>query len=281
MMCANLVCARYREISDFLARLLKLLNLIMISNDSSGVTSSIKVISTLTGVVRHVAHLGNTTSVIADRTISIDGKTSSHGRQDTKSSSSNTKHTSKSIRDIDGQAKSRDRDNAGLVTKSKTVDNIGGGTSLASLSTLTNRRVSEGSEVLSDVTNNKTGPETNGNADEDVPVLDTNNTRNVEGRRKEEESSNKSDRGHEDGRDKKLTLKSGLNLSISRDNEHVGGNERGDPRHDETKREDDKGEHKSSPVVVEIGTDSRSNNHGSARTLSKRTEKISTHTSDI
>lgn len=93
--------------------------------------------------------------------------------------------------------------------------------------------------------------------------------------------SKESNRGHKDGRNKELTLKSRLNLNISRNDKEVSSNERGDPRDNQTKREKDKREVKSRPVVGDGRTRSSSNNHGSTRTLSKRTEEISTHTSDI
>jgi hypothetical protein len=252
-----------------------------LANGSGSVTSSIEVISANSGLLRHVAHLSDTTGVVADRTISINSKTSGHGREDTEGSSGNTVHAGKRVRDIDSHTHSSNRDDTGLITKSKTVDNVGGGTSLTSLSKLTDGAVSEGSVVLSDVTDKKTSPETAQDAEEDVVVLNINNTRDSEGGGKENHGSEERDGSHDDGGNKELTLKSRLNLNISRNDEEVSSNERSQPRDNKTERKENNGEHKGLPVVEESRTADGRNNHGSTASLTEGAEQISTHTGNI
>lgn len=70
----------------------------------------------------------------------------------------------------DGHGKGQDGDNAALVAQSKTKDNVGGGTSGAALGNLTDGSVGVGGVVLGDDSNEKTRPETNGNAAEDLDI---------------------------------------------------------------------------------------------------------------
>mmetsp|Transcript_14380 Transcript_14380/g.17247 ORF Transcript_14380/g.17247 Transcript_14380/m.17247 type:complete len:271 (-) Transcript_14380:161-973(-) len=94
------------------------------SNSSSRVTSSVQFVRVLAYVLWHARHLSNSTSIVGDRPISINGQPSSQGHQDTKSSACNTEHTTEGVSKEHGNAQADDRDDSRLVTQSETVNDV-------------------------------------------------------------------------------------------------------------------------------------------------------------
>lgn len=128
----------------------------------------------------HFAHFDDTTSIVGNRTVSIDSKTNGHGGKHTESTKSNTKHTKKSVANEGGDSKENNGDNGREVTESQTLDDIGGSTSRARSSNLLNRGVFVRSVVFGDVTNDHTRPETSQTAVESVDGSSFFNTEEVD-----------------------------------------------------------------------------------------------------
>lgn len=139
-----------------------------LTNSSSGVTSGIELIGSFSNGLTHFTHFNNTTSVIRNGTVGIDSKTNSHGGEHTKSTESNTEHTEEGVANESGDGKEDNGNNGGEVTKSQTLDNVGGSTSFARSSNLLNGGVFVRSVVFGDVTNDQTRPETSQTAEESV-----------------------------------------------------------------------------------------------------------------
>jgi len=139
--------------------------------DSGGsVTSGIEVISVLTDLFIEVGHLSDTTGIVRDGSVAVNGEGNGKAAEHANGSKSNTVHASELKGDEDGDGEAEDGDNAGKVTEGKTVDDVGGGTVLASFSELTSGCVLFGGVVLSDEANEKTGPETHDDADVAPPL---------------------------------------------------------------------------------------------------------------
>mmetsp|Transcript_24165 Transcript_24165/g.21217 ORF Transcript_24165/g.21217 Transcript_24165/m.21217 type:complete len:320 (+) Transcript_24165:362-1321(+) len=131
-----------------------------LTNSSSGVTSSIKSISSVSGFLTKFSHFGNTTSIIRDGTISIDSQTDGKIGEHTKSSKGNTEKTKSLVGDVSGNTEEDDGDNAGEVSQSKTVDDVGGSTSLAGFRDFLDGLVGVGGIVFSQDTDHQANNET-------------------------------------------------------------------------------------------------------------------------
>ena len=256
-----------------------------LSNSGGGVTGGIESVSALTDVVSHTSHLGDTSGVIADRTIGIDGKTDGHGGEDSEGGGGDSVHTGEGVGNVDGDSESEHGDDDGLVSEGKTIDDVGGGTSLTSVGDLTHGGVRVRGVVLGDVSDDETSPETTGNADEHLPVggvdqVSGGGGTDVEVGGEEEVTEEVHNGGLDDGGDEELTLERGLDVFLVLDDDEVRGDERSDHAHNDTRSGDHDGEDKVTPVLVKVGRLGR-DDHGSASRLGERSEKIGSHTGDI
>lgn len=141
-----------------------------LSDGSGGVTSGIKVISSLTNSFIEVGHLSNTASIVRNGAISINRESNGEAAEHANGSESDTIHSSEMEGNKNGDSETEDGDDAGEVSEGETVDDIGGSTVFAGFSELTGRGVLLGSVVLSDKSDEETGPETEDNADVALPL---------------------------------------------------------------------------------------------------------------
>jgi hypothetical protein len=77
-----------------------------------------------------LAHLSDTTGVIRDWAIGIDGETERESRKHTEGSKSNTEHIKHFVGHVSGHSQNNGWDNAREISESKTEDDVSGGTSL-------------------------------------------------------------------------------------------------------------------------------------------------------
>jgi len=248
-----------------------------LTNSGGSVTSGIKGISSLADILMKVAHLSNTTSIIRDRTVTINSEGNRKAAKHTDGRQSNTVHSSPVESEHDGDSEADNGDDGGHVTEGETLDDVGGGIVGASTSELAGGAIGVGGVVLSGETNQKTGPETKHDAtvsspwgcivcvvselDHEVFGEDVNNTN---------EHS-----GHQNGGDDKLHLELELNGTVIDVSE-----EGGDERSTNTNGSNNHGE--VSSISGHKNFDGGAgNNKSGAGGLSKGTEKISTHTSNI
>ena len=134
------------------------------ANGGRGVASRVQGIGFETNTGRHFTHFGHTTGVVADRSKDINGQTSRECGEHTKCTKSNAVHAGlpKSNKDNDGD--DHDGGNGGFVSKSKTINDVGGGTGFGGTSDVTDGRVGMRSVVFGDETNQTTTPKTAANA---------------------------------------------------------------------------------------------------------------------
>jgi hypothetical protein len=141
-----------------------------LTNGGGSVTSGIKSISSLADLFLEVAHLGNTTSVIRDRTVTINGEGNRKAAKHTNGSQSNTVHSSPLESKHDSDSKADNGDDGGHVTEGKTLDDVGGGIVGAGTGKLAGGGIRVGSVVLSGNTNDEAGPETEHDATISLPL---------------------------------------------------------------------------------------------------------------
>ena len=248
-----------------------------LANSGGSVTSGIEVISVFTDLFIEVGHLSNTTGIVRDGSVAVNGEGDGKAAEHANGSKSNTVHGSELEGNKDGDGEAEDGDNAGKVTEGETVNNVGGGTVLASFSELTSGCVLFGGVVLGDEADEKTGPETHDDADVALPLgsfVQNSGECNVE-RLGEHEDSGDHHSGHKNGGNPQLDLKLSLNvfsLDVSEELADEGG--------EDSDGGDDEGEVDGIGLISHIfggGGDDEGGTGG----LSEGTEKIGTHTSDI
>ena len=108
-------------------------------NSSSGVSSSIKGISSFSDSVAHACHLSNTSGIVTNGTICIYCQPSGNGTQHSKGSYSNTIHSSKRETNKNAGCDSKDRNDDRFVSQCKPKNNISGSSSSAGISNILNR----------------------------------------------------------------------------------------------------------------------------------------------
>mmetsp|Transcript_23491 Transcript_23491/g.41781 ORF Transcript_23491/g.41781 Transcript_23491/m.41781 type:complete len:667 (-) Transcript_23491:134-2134(-) len=259
-----------------------------LANGGGGVAGGIKSISPLTDVLTHASHLSNTTGIVGDGAIGVDGETSGEGGEHAEGSAGNAEHAGEGATNIDGDGDGDGGNDAGLVAESETEDDVGGGASAASIGNVLNRLVAVGGEVLGLKADEETRPETDGNADEHVPVLDglaiggeAVSAGEGEGLGEGEEGDSEGDGGHEDGGDDHLELKGVLDLGNDLGGLEVGGDEGGEEADNDTGGGDDQGEEHAGVVVGLSESGDGGDDEGSASGLGERAEEIGTHTGNI
>mmetsp|Transcript_1004 Transcript_1004/g.2179 ORF Transcript_1004/g.2179 Transcript_1004/m.2179 type:complete len:416 (-) Transcript_1004:987-2234(-) len=206
-----------------------------LADGSGGVAGSVQGISALTDVLTHASHLSNATSVIRDRTVGINSQTSGQGAKHAQGSSSNAVHASQAVADVDAHGHDDGGDDGGLVAQGQTKDDVSGRASAAGISNVLHRLVPVAGEVLSLQTNEETTPQTNGDGDKHVPVLDNLGvegllgvgTGHLQGEllRQSSNGHEVGNRGHQHGGDNELHLQGMLDLSDDLGGLQVGGDE--------------------------------------------------------
>lgn len=129
-----------------------------LANSGSGVASGIEGISSVTDLWGEVGHLSDSTSVVGDGTVAVDGEGDGEAAEHANGGKGNTIHGSELEGNEHGDSKAEDGDDAGEVTEGETVDDVGGATEFASLSEPLSGPVLFGGVVLSDETDSETGP---------------------------------------------------------------------------------------------------------------------------
>jgi len=116
-------------------------------------------------ILVEVGHLSDSTSVVGDGAIAVNGEGNGEATEHTDGSKSDTVHAGEVVRAKDGDRKAEDGHDGREVAKGKAVDDLRGGTMDARLSELVGRGAFGGaSVVLSDKTDEETGPEAKDNA---------------------------------------------------------------------------------------------------------------------
>jgi hypothetical protein len=225
-----------------------------------------------------------TSSIVANGSVNINGKTSGKVGKESNGSEGNSVHVANGERKVDDKGKYNDGDDGGLESKSNTVDHVGGSSSLASVGNLTNRCVRMRSVVLGDETNGQTS-----NSSHD----DTGS--GSEGREGENGASNSAvelervrevvnggtvDGGdHENGGADELHLEGRFDIALSLDSLDVSSNEGAEQANKDTNSRDDNGEAHGVPSTR--NTDAASDDKSGASRFSETSEKIGSHTGDI
>lgn len=256
-----------------------------LSDSSGGVTSSVKSISDVTDLLRETSHLGNATSVITDRSVDINSEASGESAEHTEGSKRNAEHVEEGEGEVHHECEEEDRDDGTLVSKGKTVDDVGGSTGLTGLGNLASGLVRVAGVELSDETDEASGPETSPDAGAGVePVtleVATVDTVNVEVGGEGKVGDGEDSHGSEKGGDTDLDLEDLLDVRLLAHGGEVGGNEGGQEAHEETDGGDHDGEHDSSPAASAEARGGGGDDKGSAGSLSKGAEEIRAHTGNI
>jgi len=101
-----------------------------LTDGGGGVTGGVESISLVADELWELSHLSETTGVIGDWSVDIDGETSGKCSEHTKGGEGNTVHADEGESNVDVEGKEGDWEDARKVSKGKTVDDVGGGTRL-------------------------------------------------------------------------------------------------------------------------------------------------------
>lgn len=209
-----------------------------LADGGGGVAGSVKIVSAVTDILLKVGHLSDSTSVVGDGAISVNGEGNREAAEHAEGGKSDTVHGSVRESDKDGDGEAEDGDDAREVSEGESVDDVGGSTVLAGFSELLSGTVLLGGVVLSDEADSKTGPEAHDDANVALPVgsvvhgaseLDANAVLG------EDEDGGDDHGGHKDGGNPELNLESKLNrsgLDVSEELADEGSND-SDGRDDE------------------------------------------------
>ena len=251
------------------------------ADSGGGVASSVEVVGVVTNVLVEVGHLSDATSVVGDRAIAVNGEGNRKAAEHAKGSQSDTVHGSELERDKNGDSEAENGNDAGKVSESETVDDVGGGTVGAGFSKLLGGSVLFGGVVLSDEADEETGPKTEDDADIGLPGGEL---VNVASERKshyigENVDSGDNQGGHEDSGNPELDLESGLDRASHFIDSDVS-EELADERGNDTNGSDNEREVDGIGGASDFSTGG-GDDEGGTGGLSKGTEKISAHTGDV
>ena len=248
------------------------------ADSSGGVSSSIEGISSFTNIIIQVGHLSDSTSVVRDWAISVNREGDWEAAEHANSSEGDTVHGSELEGNKDGDGETEDRDDSGEVAEGETVDDVGGSAVLAGLSKLLCWSVLFGGVVLSDQSNDETGPEAKNDADVAVPagcVVSFTSELDISTAKRQDVDGRDDHDGHKDGGNPQLDLQGSLNVISPDVSEELA---------DEGSSDSDGG-HNKREVNGFFGFDhgfrGSGDNKGSAGRLSEGAKEISTHTSDV
>lgn len=138
------------------------------ADGGGGVSGSVQGVGSVSDVLSELAHFGDTTSIVTDRTIGIDGQSNGEVAQHSQSGQGNTEHSKEFVAQIGGNSNAEDWDHSAHVTKSQTVDDVGGGAGVAGFSDFSDWGVRVAGHDLSERTDDETTPETTDGADPGV-----------------------------------------------------------------------------------------------------------------
>ena len=245
--------------------------------DSGGcVTSSVELVSLLADRLVKVAHLGDTTSVVRDGSVAVNGEADWEAAKHTEGCESDTVHSSPVEAHKHGDGKADDGDHARHVSKSKTLDHVGGSVEEAGTGELAGRAVGVRGVVLSGQTNQEAGPETEHDAAEGLDSsrgVGGSSERNVEAGREDPEGGHDAD-GHQHGAEDELGAELGLGVGAG------GSKLHSDEAGDDADCGHEQREVNSVGGRAE-GPRGRRNDESSASRLSEGAEQVSAHTSDV
>ena len=249
-----------------------------LADSGGGVACGIESISSLTDDRFEVAHLSDSTGVVGDGAIAVNGEGNGEAAEHANSGKGNSVHGSELEGNKHGDGKAEDGDDAREVTKGETVDDVGGASEFASLSKLLGRSVFFGGVVFSDEADSETGPETKHDAGVALPsggVEFVSSEHDVGTLEREHVNGRDDHDAHENGGNPQLDLQGSLNV--------VGfnvGEELADERGNDSDGRDDKREVDGLRGVAHALGGGGNDQSGTGR-LSEGSEKIGAHTSNV
>ena len=249
-----------------------------LADSSGGVSSGIEIVSGLADARVEVGHLSDSTGVVRDWAIAVDGEGDWEASQHANGGKSDTVHGGEVEGDQDGDSEAEDGHNGGEVAEGESVDDVGGGTVSAGNGEVTSWGVLFGGVVLGDEADKETGPEAEDNADVGFPsggVVVLAGEPEAETLLREHVDGGDDHDGHEDGGDPELDLELELNLV---------GPDVGEELADEGSKDADSGHNEwevDSLGLVAHDLGGGGDDEGSAGGLSEGSEKIGAHTGDV
>ena len=248
-----------------------------LTNSSGGVTSSIEGIGLLSDSWWKSTHLSNTTGIVGNWSVSIDGKSNWEGSEHTEGSKTNTVHTAGLEGESNGGGEAANWDDAGKVSESKTLDDVWSWSLFAVLDEVESWSIGVAGVVLGGETDDHTRPESEHDATVSSPLADVSVARKRESLWKEGNDWDQ-ENGHDNSRVQKLELQNGLNVFLS----DLGalGEENGEEGSNNTSGGDHEWEVKSIWLHDQLVGGGR-NDEGGAGGLSEGSEKISSHTGNV
>jgi hypothetical protein len=226
----------------------------------------------------------HTSSIVANGSVNINGKTSGKVGKESNGSEGNSVHVANGERRVDNKGKDNDGDDGGLESKSNSVDHVGGSSSLATVGNLTDRGVRVRSVVLGDKTNDQTSNSSHddtgrGSEGGEGKNGASNNVVELELVREVELSGSVDGGDHDDGGTDELNLEGSFDIGLSLDSLDVSSNEGADQANKDTNSRDNDGEAHGVPSTG--NTDAASDDKSGASRFSETSEKIGSHTGDI
>ena len=247
-----------------------------LTDSGGGVASGIEGVGGSSDVGVEVGHLSDSTGVVGDGTVSVNGEGNGEAAEHADGGKGNSVHSSPVEGEEDGDGEAHNGDDVGHVSKSESLDDVGGSIVVASFSELLGGAEGVGGVVLGGDSNDETGPETEDDASVDLPsgggVLLAGEL-NCGGLGEDVDGGDKED-GHEDGGDDELGLQLVLNSHVD------SGESNGDERDNNSDSGDDEGVVDGVRGQEEVLGGGR-HDEGGAGGFSEGSEKIGAHTSDV
>ena len=249
-----------------------------LADSSGGVASSVESISSFTDFSDKVGHLGDSTGVVRDGAIAVNGEGNGEASEHANGGECDSVHGSELEGDEHSDCEAEDGDDAGEVAERETVDDVGGTAVFAGLSELLSGSVLLRGVVLGHEANGEAGPESKDDANVAFPSgggVGLSSELDVGAFKWEHVDGGDDEDGHEDGGDPQLDLKGRLDL--------LGwdvGEELAEEGSDNTNSCHDEREVDGLWGVAHAGRSGGDDKSG-AGGLSEGAEKISAHTSDV
>lgn len=139
-----------------------------LTNSSSCITSRIQNISSFSHLGIKFSHFGNTSGIVTDRSIAIDSEANGKIGKHAQGSQSHTVVAKSGVREVDHKTEDDNGDDGGKIAQSKSINDIGGGSSLACNGKFLNVVVRVTSHNFSHIADDETSDQTNSNASEDI-----------------------------------------------------------------------------------------------------------------
>jgi len=246
------------------------------TDSGSGVTGGIELVSGFTDRFLEVGHLGNTSGVIGDGTVSVNGEGDGEASEHTNGRKGNSVHGGEVEGNEDGGTEADNWDDVGHVSEGESLDDIGSGSVFARLGEVLDGAVMVGGVVLSGGSNDHTGPESHHDATVKFPVggvVDNSSEGHIHGDGEHVHGGDDGN-GHEDGGDNELVEELGINFLLE------SSAELAEEGHDNTDGGDNDGEVDGVSSLDHREAGGGDDESGASR-FSERSEEISSHSSDI